>query len=117
MAQRFSGSLTCSDRSSQYKATISRKAGQKTESVWSGYVRTPAILTHAVDAPEAYDDAARAALSFADNEGADIGAYADYTDGGWLISRARPRRNGSGSAKTSRAKRPSAKKPASRQKG
>ena len=38
-------------------------------------VGTPAYLTHAVDSPEAFSDAARAAIAFADHEDPKAGWY------------------------------------------
>ena len=57
-------------------------------------VNAPAYLSHAVDSPEAFDDAARASISFADH--GDENAYAHEWanaaackhEGGWHVGRA-----------------------------
>ena len=71
MALRYSGSLTIrvvwNDRGF-YDASVSRKG----RNLWSGTVGAPRSLRVAVDSPDAYDDAASAALSFASHEGADV---------------------------------------------
>jgi hypothetical protein len=86
MALRYSGTLTIrvtyNDRG-YYNASISRKG----RNLWSGTVGEPRHLSHSVDSPEAYDETAHAALSFADNEGADVSRSADHTGSGWHIAR------------------------------
>jgi len=86
MALRYSGSLTIrvvwNDRG-HYDASISRKG----RNLWSGTIGEPRHLRVAVDSPEAYDDTAHAALSFADSEGADVFRSADHTGSGWHIAR------------------------------
>jgi len=63
----------------QYKCTISfGKAGV----VSVQHVGLPAHLTEAIDSPKAYDDAARAALSFATSEDTALGTWCDYNDSG-----------------------------------
>jgi hypothetical protein len=48
----------------------------------------PPFLTYAVDSPEAFDAAARAALSFAHNDGWPVEAHAPWVDStGWHIGR------------------------------
>ena len=78
---RLNGEYRCFLRADGYTATI--------------IVGAPAVLSHAVDSPEAFDDAARAAIAFADDEArhgrhsltwGDIAAVDD--DGtGYLIAR------------------------------
>lgn len=51
--------------SEMYKCSLSVKG--KSRGV--EYVGVPAYLTHAIDSPKAYDDAAHAAISFALDEG------------------------------------------------
>jgi hypothetical protein len=52
------------------------------------HVGAPAFLTHAVDSPEAFDAAARVALSFAHNDGWPVEAHAPWVDGAaWHIGR------------------------------
>lgn len=58
------------------------------------YVGAPAYLEHAVDSPIAYDRAAHAAISFADEEEPGVGEHAAMTDTGWLISRTKEGRWG-----------------------
>lgn len=71
MAKRISGQTTISMRweegffpnmahGGRYRCVVSNKNGRLVI-----YVGAPVCLTHAVDSPEAYDDTARAALSFA----------------------------------------------------
>ena len=86
MALRYSGTLTIrvlyNDRGF-YNASISRRG----RNLWSGTVGEPRHLRVAVDSPEAYDETAHAALSFADHEGADVSRSADHTGSGWHIAR------------------------------
>lgn len=69
--KRYSGNITVTityvDAKDKYKATVS--AGEQRGTV---YVGPPRHLTRSVDSPEAFDDAARAAISFAGDEGLDI---------------------------------------------
>jgi len=71
-------------RNGDYKVTLSSGGRRKVI-----YVGAPAYLSHAVDSPKAYDEAAHAALSFADHEGFDM--QPDTTSSGWHISRSRRR--------------------------
>lgn len=78
MAMRYSGQVTVSirfdDRNDQYVASVQSPGGRETVHVpwkWS---------TKGVDTPEAYDDAARAAISFAERTKA--GDYATYDESG-----------------------------------
>ena len=94
MAKRYSGdvvvSVTWSDSRDAYKATVSAH-GEK----WSGWVGAPRAMRIAVDSPQAYDDAAHAAISFACDEEpgfCDVaGTNADCS--GWEILRAKRRAN------------------------
>ncbi len=91
MAKRYCGRLVIQlsyrDKAQDYWCTVSR-AGERVGSVDVG---APAHLAVAVDSPEAYDNAAHAALSFLDvqqPEPADLsGAAMDGT--GWAITRKR----------------------------
>jgi len=95
MAIRYSGSLRIAvafdDRRNAYKASVSHRG----RSLWSGYVGAPASSRLAVDNPLAYDAAARAALSFARHDAAEVDQFADYDErgGGWMTSRSPLRRN------------------------
>ena len=89
-ATRFSGDITItivhSEQESQYACRLALPGGG------SGYqvVGEPRILEHAIDAPEALDDVAHAALSFAADEpitGSDIEDNAAATGEGWHIGR------------------------------
>ena len=104
MAVRYSGPFTIRvnfrDRSDDYGVTISR--GKRR--VWSGSVGTPRSLSSGVDSPAAYDAAARAALSFADSDGRDVGD-ADFGAHGYHVSRSRA---------VARRKNPSKKRPSAR---
>lgn len=103
MATRYSGDLKISvqltDRD-DYKVTISR-AGRN---VWRGVVGAPRSLTHSLDSPTAFDNAAKAGLSFADDDGADVQS-ADSTDSGWHVSRSARRTSGDTSRRKSRSAR------------
>lgn len=72
MAQRYSGEVRVRivyvDAEAGYDARVSWPGGRERVKVG-----TPAVLTRAVDSPEAYDAAARAAIAFA----GDAGDYAD----------------------------------------
>lgn len=89
--RRFSGNLkmelSFNDRSNQYKVRVCPKVrGEKCATV---FVRPPRALERAVDSPRAYDQAARAAISFAPH---DLQDYAEMTGGKigtWRISRGR----------------------------
>ena len=54
----------------------------------------PGVLTHAVDSPEAFDESAHAAISFADHESPGWAELADSEpDGsGWMIFRSEKQR-------------------------
>lgn len=89
MATRYSGSvkvtLLWKDRENQYRCVV-KVPGERAKVIWVG---APAHLTVGVDSPKAYDSTARAALSFADDEGLPVSNHAD-TDAmgqGWAISR------------------------------
>lgn len=94
--RRFSGrlkiTLSFNDRTNQYKARLcpvvnKPRWGVGCETVFVG---PPAHLVRAVDAPRAWDDAARAAISFARD---DVQEYAQGDGRGrtWHISRGRRR--------------------------
>lgn len=52
------------------------------------FVGAPAHLEHAVDSPEAFDCAARAALAFADEElGGDLASHCEFDDAGVHVRR------------------------------
>ncbi len=100
MATRYSGEITVrvlwvdkaqsGPHGGYYKTTVSH--GKK--NVWSGTVNAPAHLSHGVDSHEEYDDTARAALSFADHDGADVSQYAALDESGWFVSRSKAKRWG-----------------------
>jgi len=50
-------------------------------------VGAPRMLDKAVDSPEAYDDATRAAIAFADDDVPGIGEHAAYKEDGYYVSR------------------------------
>lgn len=52
-------------------------------------VGAPAFLSHAVDSVQAFDDAARAALSFGSHDDSDWGENAWQTDSGWHVGRSK----------------------------
>jgi hypothetical protein len=86
-AKRYCGGLTLRltyrDRENDYRCFIAAPGAWTTI-----YVGSPAVLRHAVDSPEAFDDAAHAALSFAADEGREfVERLAAYTDSGWDIRR------------------------------
>jgi hypothetical protein len=107
MATRYSGNITVRltyvdrpppgtfhDNRGGYKATVSQ--GREHQTIWVG---EPAHLTHAVDSPAAYDDAARAAISFALDENDEWGIQildesgVDSDDHGIRVSRKRSARS------------------------
>jgi len=57
-----------------YRCFVRTSGGEK----YSCIVGAPAFLDHAVDSPEAFDGAARAALAFAEHEG--VSVYPIYSD-------------------------------------
>lgn len=55
-------------------------------------VGAPTFLSHAVDSPRAFDEAAKAALAFACNDSTiDWSAYAAFDDDGYFVSRSAPK--------------------------
>ena len=92
MATRYSGNvvvrLAYSDRDGKYVGAV-KWPGRRTNMI----VGHPAHLTMSVDSPEAYDQAAHAAIAFVDNE---LGYMRrdnfspDYTDSGYAIRRTPP---------------------------
>ena len=89
--RRFSGNvkieLSYNDRTNQYRARLcpTRVRAARCETV---YVKPPARLERAVDSPRAFDQAARAALSFS-KEAQEHAAHSGST---WSISRGRRRK-------------------------
>ena len=87
MATRYSGSvkvtLLWKDRETQYRCVV-KVPGERAKVIWVG---APAHLTVGVDSPKAYDSTARAALSFADDEGLEVSNHADHDGSSWAISR------------------------------
>jgi len=68
----------------QYKCDLSIGS----QSLGIQYVGLPAHLTEAIDSPKAYDDAARAALSFAvDDDTIDENSLSFNEDGSYVILR------------------------------
>jgi hypothetical protein len=99
MATRYSGDLIIrmrwrssgSSPNGEYRAGIFDKKGLR---LWSGTVGAPRFMRRAVDSPQAFNDTARSALSFAANEEDDfgnrIGDRAEHVrgeTGGWRIRR------------------------------
>ena len=88
MAERFSGDLKINveyDDRGFYRTSVSREG----RVLWRGRVRPPAAgfgRGVAYDSPEAYDETARAALSFADDE-KQAGDSAETIGSGWKIRR------------------------------
>lgn len=77
---------TLRDRNGKYRCHI-RPIGNRFVHT-TVYVGAPAVLSHAVDSPEAFDSAAHAALSFALNDGWPVEAHAAWVDNaGWHIGR------------------------------
>lgn len=76
----------------QYKCTLSKDGRHLS----TQYVGIPQHLTQAIDCPEAYDDAARAAVSFASNDG-------EISDGGLAWSGSGPLVTRGGNARRRRA--------------
>lgn len=91
MATRTSGntkiSCTWRDRENDYKCALS--VGGKRRGVQ--YVGAPRHLTAAVDSPSAYTDAARAAVSFALNDGMLDDSEVDWGESGPRINAGRRR--------------------------
>ena len=87
MAKRYSGDLQISvtyDNRDFYRTSVSRDG----KSLWQGTVG-PVVRGIANDSPQAYDEVASAALSFADHEVRGLGDEAEYNEegSGWLIRR------------------------------
>jgi hypothetical protein len=90
---RFSGDIEIgiiySERERQYACRLSMPGEQSVFQV----VGEPAVLEVAVDAPEAFDMVAHAALSFADEERRwSIEDHAALSDDGWHIGRTKEER-------------------------
>lgn len=94
MARRYSGQLTINvlyDDHGFYRTTVSGPNGS-----WRGNVYPPAAGLGrgvAYDSAQAYDEVARAAVSFADDEMRGMGDYAEWDDDGPRVRRAKLRRN------------------------
>lgn len=97
MAKRYSGDVsgrvTYRDpspgshlRNGDYKVSLS--SGGKRKVI---YVGAPAYLSHAVDSAKAYDEAFRAAMSFADDMGFDM-QFDLAPNGAVRVSRSRPKK-------------------------
>ena len=69
----------------QYKCSLSIGS----QHLCTQHVGLPAHLTHAIDSPSAYDDAAHAARSFATDEDAVSENSLSFTDDGYDIQRKR----------------------------
>ena len=89
-ATRFSGeiaiSIIHSEQEQEYACRLAFPGDRSAYQV----VGEPAVLEHAIDAPEALDAAAHAALSFAAEEpvgGSEVEQHAAMTDSGWHIGR------------------------------
>ena len=86
MAERFSGDLKINVRLDDrlgYFASVSRGG----RLLWRGRMGWPPAGRGALDSPKAYDEAAHAALSFANDEVRGLGASAETDDMGWKIRR------------------------------
>ncbi len=74
----------------QYRCLLSRvDTGRRLGTI---YVGLPATLSHAIDSPSAYHEAARAALSFAldeeergERDWGGVGELAESDEHGWLV--------------------------------
>lgn len=92
MATRYSGDLTIrvqwidkahtGPHGGYYRCTISRGKNH----LWSGAINAAQHITDGVDSSASYDSTARAALAFADHEGADVesAAYAADLSDRWV---------------------------------
>lgn len=89
MAKRYSGravvSVVWDDRLDGYKAAVSFDGRR----IWSGAIGAPRAGHGAVDSSRAYDGAAKAALSFAnqDTGGDPLDTEAAHTGSGWHVGR------------------------------
>lgn len=95
MAVRYSGSLRITlvyvDAESQYRATLAWTEGPGRSRRKTVRVGPPRVLSRAVDSPQAYDEAAAAAISFANEEDPEIHDLAAWTDQGLYIGRSAER--------------------------
>lgn len=66
----------------RYRCVVSGKGSRVV--VWTA---PPAMLLHAVDSSEAFDDAAHAALAFVEDEGEGRLVYAEYDKDGLVVRR------------------------------
>lgn len=91
MAVRYSGdvkiTLKYRERENDYRATLTWPSGRGGYHRHTVHVGVPAHITKAVDSPDAYDEAAHAALSFANDEWSLIGELSAMAEDGWLVSR------------------------------
>lgn len=90
MATRYSGDVTIRvewvDSRNHYRVALRWKDGEVPRSAVQ-YVGHPASMRRSVDAPESYDEAAAAAISFADDAGEGPGEHAATTDRGTWVGR------------------------------
>jgi hypothetical protein len=88
MARRYSGKVTVSilwdDHDNRYAARVKADGSEQPIFVTVG---APKILEHAVDSPEAYDAAAKAAIAFADDDVPGTEEQAAFTESGYFVSR------------------------------
>lgn len=86
MAKRSSGCVNVSivwvDRTSQYRAVVSSPEGREVV-----LVGAPRVMARGVDHPDAYDAAARAAISFAGDAHVNHAAWGGNPNSGLKISR------------------------------
>lgn len=102
MATRYSGELTIHVKWVEDVNVHPHNGFYDTSVIYKGrrvstpVVRAPAHLTVAVDSAEAYDQAAGAALSFANDEEPEIGEQAAYSRSGasWYIARDKKKKHG-----------------------
>lgn len=89
MTTRYSGNVKVNivwlDSKDQYKADVS-VGGKRGKTI---YVGAPRVMIHGVDHPSSFDSAARAAISFAADEGLDVDG-AEYDRSGVVVHRKKP---------------------------
>jgi hypothetical protein len=73
------------NRNGGYRCFVRTDSGER----FSCVVGAPQVLQHAVDAPEAFDDAAKAALAFAEHEGISLQCEYDEQLSDRLVHRSR----------------------------
>jgi hypothetical protein len=88
--KRYSGNVVVTidwiDSRSQYRASVSA-GGSRGKTI---HVGAPRAMQHAVDSPQALDDAARAAISFAADEGVDVDGVEYSEHGAVVVHRKKP---------------------------